>query len=143
MSIEKFMQGYKQAWETSDGDRLVALFTEDATYHNTPFAVQRGHAEMKKYWERTKLQKDIRLEYQILMAHPGGGIAHWRTTYQVTSEDMFKMWAASAGTNMVARKPGDPLPRLALDGVAVVDLNPDGLCRRFQIWWHAMPENPA
>ena len=140
MSIENFMQGYKRAWETSDGDLLASLFTADGTYHNTPFATQSGHDQIKAYWERTKLQQDIRLEFEILHAHAAGGVAHWRTTYQVTSEKMFNMWAASAGTNMIARQPGDPLPRLVLDGMAVVDLNQQGLCRRFQIWWHAMPE---
>ena len=140
MSIESFMQGYKKAWETSDGDLLASLFTADGTYHNTPFATQAGHDQIKAYWERTKLQQDIRLEFEILHTHAAGGVAHWRTTYQVTSEKMFNMWAASAGTNMIARQPGDPLPRLVLDGMAVVDLNQQGLCRRFQIWWHAMPE---
>ena len=140
MSIESFMQGYKQAWETSDEQLLASLFTEDGTYHNTPFATQVGHDQIKQYWQRTKLQKDIRLTYEILHAHPGGGVAHWRTTYQVTSEEMFTMWAASTGTSLLARQPGDPLPRLILDGVAVVDLNEDGLCQRFQIWWHAIAE---
>lgn len=140
MSIEKFMQGYQHAWETSDGDLLASLFSEDATYHNTPFSTQSGHEQIKSYWERTKLQKDIKLEFEILHAHAAGGVAHWRTTYQVTSEEMFNLWAAAAGTNMIARQPGDPLPRLILDGVAVVDLNEQGLCQCFRIWWHAIAE---
>jgi hypothetical protein len=47
------------------------------------------------------------------------------------------MWAASTGTNQLARKPGDALPRLALDGVAVVEFEASGLCRDFRIWWHS------
>jgi hypothetical protein len=50
---------------------------------------------------------------------------------------MFKMWAASTGTNMLARRDGDPLPRLALDGIAVVEFNQQGLCRDFRLWWHS------
>ena len=50
---------------------------------------------------------------------------------------MFKMWAASTGTNMLARQPGDPLPRLALDGIAVVEFADSGLCRDFSLWWHS------
>ena len=38
---------------------------------------------------------------------------------------------------MLARKEGDPLPRLVLDGIAVVQLDQDGLCREFRLWWHS------
>lgn len=140
MDIEAFMRGYQAAWESSDEQRLVALFTPDAEYHNTPFAVQRGHGEIKRYWERTKLQRDIHLTYEIVHAHVDGGVAHWRTRYQVTSEEMFRMWAASAGTGLPSREPGDPLPRLVLDGIAIVEIAPEGLCRRLRLWWHSIAE---
>jgi ketosteroid isomerase-like protein len=140
MSIETFMQGYKRAWETSDEHLLASLFAEDGTYHSTPFAVQRGREQIKQYWQRTKLQQDIQISFEILHAHAAGGIAHWRTTYQVTSEEMFSLWAASAGTNVISRQAGEPLPRLILDGVAVVDLDDQGLCRCFRIWWHAIAQ---
>jgi uncharacterized protein (TIGR02246 family) len=107
MDIDGFMENYKRAWETSDENLLASLFTPDGTYRNTPFAVQQGHEAIKQYWQRTKLQTDIKLTYEVLQRHASGGIAHWHTTYQVTSEDMFKMWAASTGTNMLARKAGD------------------------------------
>lgn len=137
MDIASFMEAYKHAWETSDENLLAGLFTEDGTYRNTPFAEQRGQASIKAYWQRTKLQTDIRLTYEVLHRHERGGIAHWRTTYQVASEEMFRIWAASSGTNLLARKQGDPLPRLVLDGVAVVELDARGLCRDFRIWWHS------
>jgi limonene-1,2-epoxide hydrolase len=138
MRLAVFMDRYRDAWQTSDADKLVALFAPDGVYHNTPFAEQRGHAAIARYWERTKLQADIRLEYEILAEHPHGGIAHWRVGYQVTSEELFAIWAASTGTNLVARRPGDPLPRLTLDGIAVVDWNADGLCTHFRLWWHSV-----
>ena len=137
MDIDGFMENYKRAWETSDENLLASLFTPDGAYRNTPFAVQQGHEAIKQYWQRTKLQTDIKLTYEVLQRHATGGIAHWHTTYQVTSEDMFKMWAASTGTNMLARKAGDPLPRLALDGMAVVEFDSGGLCRDFRLWWHS------
>jgi ketosteroid isomerase-like protein len=137
MDIDGFMETYKRAWESSDENLLVTLFAEDGCYRNTPFACQKGHDAIKEYWQRTKLQTDIHLTYEILERHATGGVAHWQTKYQVTSEDMFKIWAASTGTNMLARKPGDPLPRLVLDGIAVVEFGADGLCRDFRLWWHS------
>lgn len=137
MDIHAFMAAYQRAWETSDEHLLASLFAADGVYHNTPFAEQAGHEAIKAYWQRTKLQSDIRLRYEVIHAHPGGGVAHWHTTYQVTSEELFRIWAASTGTNLLARREGDPLPRLALDGIAVVELGADGLCRHFRIWWHS------
>ena len=140
MDIEQFMQGYKAAWEGRDDVLFCALFARDATYHNTPFAEQRGHDQLAAYWQRVKLQEDIHLSYEILASTPASGIAHWHVTYQVSSEELFQIWAASTGTNLVARRPGDPLPRMVLDGVLQAQFA-DGLCQVCRLWWHSMAQS--
>jgi len=137
MDIVEFMDRYKIAWETSDEHKLTALFSPNGVYHNTPFAEQRGHAAIAAYWQRTKLQSDIRLAYEILARNPRGGVAHWHVTYQVTSEELFRIWAASTGTNLLARGPADPLPRMVLDGVLHARFG-DGVCQECRLWWHSM-----
>ena len=139
MNIEQFMQGYKAAWEGRDENLFCALFASDGIYRNTPFAEQRGHEQLARYWQRVKLQEDVCVTYDILASTPAGGIAHWHVTYQVASEELFRIWAASTGTNLVARKPGDPLPRMILDGVLQAQFA-DGLCRQCSIWWHSMAQ---
>lgn len=138
MTIHDFMQGYKAAWEQRDAAAFCALFAADGEYHNTPFAVQRGHAELAAYWARIKLQDNPRLYYEVLAQTPTTGIAHWHVTYQVASEELFRVWAQSTGTNLVAHKPGDPLPRMVLDGVLQASFG-DGLCMHCQLWWHSLP----
>jgi limonene-1,2-epoxide hydrolase len=138
MSIEQFMQGYKAAWEGRDETKFCALFTADGEYHNTPFAVQRGHAELAEYWRRVKLQEGVALRYDILAADAGSGVAHWQVTYQVASEELFRIWAASTGTHLVVRAPGEPLPRMALDGILQASFS-GGLCRVCRLWWHSQP----
>ena len=138
MDVEQFMQGYKKAWEERDEAQFCALFATDGEYHNTPFAVQRGHAQLAAYWQRVKLQEDVQVRYEILASAPAGGVAHWHVTYQVASEELFRIWAQSTGTNLVARKAGDPLPRMVLDGVLKAEFD-GGLCTRCDIWWHSMP----
>ena len=138
MDIERFMQGYKAAWERRDESMFAALFSPDGEYHNTPFAVQRGHAQLAAYWRRVKLQEDVRLTYEILSSTAAGGMAHWHVTYQVASEELFQIWTRSAGTNLIARRPGDPLPRMVLDGVLQAEFAGD-LCKECRIWWHSMP----
>lgn len=139
MDIEQFMQRYKAAWEQRDESMFAMLFTPDGEYHNTPFAVQRGHAQLQEYWQRVKLQEDVALTYEVLASTEASGIAHWRTTYRVASEELFAIWARSTGTNLVARKPGDPLPRMVLDGVLQAQFA-GGRCRTCRIWWHSMPQ---
>ncbi len=137
MEIEQFMRGYKEAWEARDEARFCALFTRDGIYRNTPFAEQRGHEQLATYWQRVKLQADINVMYEVLASFPGSGLAHWHVTYQVTSEELFRIWAASTGTNVVARKSGEPLPRMALDGILQAHFD-GGLCSECRIWWHSM-----
>jgi hypothetical protein len=134
------MQGYKAAWEQRDEAMFAALFTADGVYSNTPFAVQRGQAQLADYWRRVKLQEDVEVTYEILAATAESGIAHWHVTYQVASEELFQIWAKSTGTSLIARRPGDPLPRMVLDGALRAVFENGGLCKECQIWWHSMPQ---
>lgn len=127
MDIERFMRGYQAAWEARDDKLFCALFAADGQYHNTPFAVQRGHDQLAAYWQRVKLQEDVRVTYEVLASAPGSGMAHWHVTYQVASEELFQIWARSTGTPLPARHPGDPLPRMVLDGVLSAQFA-GGLC---------------
>ena len=140
--IRQFMETYKQAWETRDDKLLCSLFTPNGVYHNTPFDQQVGHAAIARYWDRVKLQDDIHFDYAIVAEAPTGGVATWCTRYRVTSEKMFEMWAKSAGTGMIERKPGQELPRLRLEGIAVIEFDGD-LCSNFRIWWHSQMAGPS
>lgn len=139
MNIERFMEGYKAAWEQRDPAMFAALFHSDGQYHNTPFQVQRGRAELVEYWKRVQLQEDVRLAFDVLTSESDFGLAHWHVTYQVASEELFRIWARSTGTNLPAREPGDPLPRMVLDGVLQARFSGD-LCAEARIWWHSMPQ---
>jgi limonene-1,2-epoxide hydrolase len=138
VDIEAFMHGYRAAWEHRDPAMFAALFLPDGEYHNTPFQVQRGAAQLIEYWKRVQLQEDVHVAFDVLAADATSGIAHWRTDYQVASEELFRIWAASTGTSLVARKPGDPLPRMVLDGVLHATFRGDR-CAVARIWWHSLP----
>ncbi|MFO1265719.1 MAG: nuclear transport factor 2 family protein [Rubrivivax sp.] len=139
MDIETFMRGYKAAWEQRNPAMFAALFGPEGEYHNTPFQVQRGSAQLMEYWKRVQLQEDVEVTFEVLAAAAGSGIAHWRTTYQVASEELFQIWAKSTGTSLVARKPGDPLPRMVLDGVLTATFSGER-CAVARIWWHSLPQ---
>jgi hypothetical protein len=139
VDIEQFMRGYKAAWEQRDESMFAALFLPEGSYHNTPFQVQRGSAELAAYWKRVKLQDDVHVTYEVLARATDSGLAHWHVTYQVASEELFRIWAQSTGTGLPPRKPGDPLPRMVLDGVLQASFS-GGLCAQARLWWHSMPQ---
>jgi len=139
VNIQEFMVGYKAAWEQRNLSLFAALFHPDGQYHNTPFQVQRGTAQLIEYWKRVQLQEDVQLSFEVLASTADSGIAHWHVTYQVASEELFQIWAKSTGTNLVARKPGDPLPRMVLDGVLQASFS-GGRCAEARLWWHSMPQ---
>jgi limonene-1,2-epoxide hydrolase len=138
MTIHDFMQGYQAAWQRRDPAAFAALFRADGVYHNTPFQAQRGHAALAEYWKRVQLQEDVQVRFEVLASEAVSGIAHWHVTYQVASEELFQIWARSTGTPLPARQPGDPLPRMVLDGVLQASFR-DGLCAEARIWWDSMP----
>ena len=139
MNINTFMAGYQAAWRARDPAMFAALFHEDGRYHNTPFQVQTGRAQLAEYWRRVQLQEDVRVTYEVLADDGDTGIAHWHVTYQVASEELFQIWARSTGTGLPPRQPGDPLPRMVLDGVLQARFA-QGLCTEARIWWHSMPQ---
>lgn len=139
MNIQTFMQGYKAAWEARDPALFAALFHADGVYHNTPFQVQTGRAALVEYWKRVQLQENVQVAFTVLADQGDAGLAHWHVTYQVASEELFQIWARSTGTSLPARKPGEPLPRMVLDGVLQATFA-QGLCAEARIWWHSMPQ---
>jgi hypothetical protein len=142
MTIHDFMQGYKAAWEQRDPSMFAALFRPDGKYHNTPFQVQCGPEQLAEYWKRVQLQEDVEVTFEVLADTATSGIAHWHVTYQVASEELFRIWAASTGTSLVTRKPGDPLPRMVLDGILAASFS-GNLCSEAHIWWHSLPQPTA
>jgi hypothetical protein len=46
----------------------------------------------------------------------------------------------STGTGLPDRQPGDPLPRLVLDGLLTAAFEPGRLATEVRIWWHSMAE---
>ena len=137
MPIHAFMQAYRRVWLDQDSEGFAGLFTPDGQYWNTPFQCQDTFEKRKVYWDRIKLQQDISHTNEVLAETPRGGIAHWHVEYQVASEELFEIWAKSTGTGLPARAPGDPLPRMILDGTLVGDFDHRGRATNVRIWWHS------
>ncbi|HEY6058217.1 MAG TPA: nuclear transport factor 2 family protein [Candidatus Limnocylindrales bacterium] len=117
----EFLERFRRACETFDGDLLVALFTEDAEYHEDPFEPPLvGHNALRAYW-LTAAESQDQVEVTIER--------HWTSGHTVLAA-----WHAG----FVRRPRGD---RVRLAGFMTFEMR-DGRCYRFREWWHRR-ESPA
>jgi len=108
--------GYKEAWETLDADKVTLLFTEDASYREDPYKDPfQGRESIHDYWTTvTADQKDVDFTFEVLSAVGSMGIAHWHSEFI----------QPSSGSTII------------LDGIFILEFSEEGLCRNLREWWH-------
>jgi uncharacterized protein (TIGR02246 family) len=123
-AVEAWLSRYGRAWETMDPEAAVGLFTEEATYRETPFdEVMRGRAAIRAYWsEIPEYHDDIAFGFEVLIVQDPLAVAHW--------------WVSLTRVKTGVRSRSD--------GVFVLDFDQGtGLCRRLREWWHVDPPSAA
>lgn len=120
--VAAWLKGYEEAWEKLDADKAAALFTEDATYQDNPYAdPYQGRQDIHDYWTTvTSDQQDVDFTYEVLSVSGNTAIAHWHSEFK----------QISSGSGIV------------LDGIFVLEFSPEGLCQSLKEWWH-IQVNPA
>jgi ketosteroid isomerase-like protein len=116
----ELLAAYGRAWESFDGDSWVALFTEDAEYHNDPFGPPIvGHNALRAYLlEAAGSQRDVEFSVE----------RHWVSTTTVLAA-----WQVS----FIRRSTGK-LVRIA--GFMTMELAGDGRIARFRDWAEYAPD---
>ncbi|BBL78483.1 hypothetical protein RxyAA322_03370 [Rubrobacter xylanophilus] len=119
MKVDRFsswLQRYKRAWENRDPHAAQELFTENATYQETPFTEPlRGREAIYAYWSDVPNSQDqVRFESNIIAVTEQLCVAWWHASF--------------------IRIPNKA--RVTLDGIFVFSLNEAGLCTEFREWWH-------
>lgn len=114
--VESWLNGYKEAWETLDADKVTLLFTEDASYREDPYKDPfQGRESIHDYWTTvTADQKDVDFTFEVLSAVGSMGIAHWHSEFI----------QPSSGSTII------------LDGIFILEFSEEGLCRNLREWWH-------
>lgn len=112
--IRSWLERFGDAWETRDPDLAAALFSEEGSYRETPFDEgRRGRAEIHARWSTLPSAKqDIKFSYEILAVTEERCIAHWQGSYTEAEHDA----------------------RVELDGILMISLDDEGLCRDFREW---------
>ncbi len=114
--FKSWLDAYGRAWETRDSRAVGELFTDDATYQETPFVEPlRGRSAIREYWSQKveRSQEQIQFGYDILAVMDKVGIAHWRAFF--------------------VRVPSTA--RVKLDGIFVLTFDVDNRCQKLREWW--------
>ena len=108
-ALEKWMSGYRRAWESNDPDEIGALFTDDALYYNEPFSPpSRGRDAI---------------------------VVNWLDKADSPGETTFT-WSTLVETDTVAIVQGETrYPDTIFSNLWVIRLAADGRAAEFTEWW--------
>jgi ketosteroid isomerase-like protein len=114
------LEAYGRAWEAFDGDAWVAIFTEDAEYHEDPFGEPiTGHNALRAYLlDAAASQRDVEFTVE----------RHW-----VSGPTILAAWHVA-----FTRRESGQLVRIA--GFMTAEVATDGRIARFREWTRYGPE---
>jgi SnoaL-like domain len=111
---EEWLAAYRKAWIERDPDAAAALFTDDATYQEQPYAeAYAGPQGVRDYWASvTATQADVELEYGTPLVLGDRTAVEWWVTL------------VNAGVE------------ITLAGEFMLRFDESGLCRDLREYWH-------
>lgn len=115
MAVDRWLHSFRRAWEASDADAVVELFTDDAIYRSAPFVEPHvGRAAIHAYWDRvTVTQALVQVELAQPLVDGFQAVVEWWTT----------MTDADAA--------GD----VTLPGVLILDFDDEVRCTALREYW--------
>ena len=110
----EWLEAFGRAWQTFDGDAWVGLFSEDAEYHEDPFAEPLvGHNALRAYLlEGAESEGDVDFTIE----------RHW-----VSGDTILAAWHA----NYIAKPAGQ---RVRTAGFLTAEMASDGRANRLRGW---------
>ena len=111
-----WLDGYKAAWENRDPQRAADLFSDDATYRETPVDERvTGKAAIAADWAKAVAgQSDVNFIYDVIACEGDEGVCRWHVAFNGV--------------------PGGE--RIDLDGIFRCRFASEDKVDRFEEWWH-------
>jgi ketosteroid isomerase-like protein len=115
----ELLAAYGRAWEAFDGDAWVAIFSDEAEYHDDPFRPPMvGHNALRAYLlDAAASQRDVEFTVE----------RHW-----VSGTTVLAAWHVSFIRRATARQ-------VRLSGFMTMDVAGDGRIDRFREWAQYAP----
>jgi len=113
-TVEQWLEGYRVAWESRDPEAAAALFTEDATYLEDPYAEPfHGRDGVRDYWARvTATQEAVEFRSGIPIVDGPRAAVEWWVTLRNGGVDV------------------------TLAGEFWLEFDGSGRCRTLREYWH-------
>ena len=114
--LEAWLEAYGDAWEGRDAAAVAAIFTDAATYQETPYADPfRGRAEISEYWTTvTADQDEVDFDFATISVSGNTGVAQWSARFRSISGDV----------------------PVELNGIFVLEFEGSGEVSSLREWWH-------
>lgn len=114
LTVDAWLEGYRVAWETRDPEAAAALFTEDASYREEPYAEPfQGRDGVRDYWARvTATQEDVEFRSGTPIVAGDRAAVEWWVTLRNGGMDV------------------------TLAGEFWLVFDEAGLCRELREYWH-------
>jgi SnoaL-like domain len=114
--LHRWLQAYGRAWEGLNPGAAAELFSEDATYQETPFIdPARGRVAILEYWKNVaRTQEHVHFDFEILSLDGAIGFAHWASTFVRLPMKL----------------------HVQLDGILLLTFDAENHCTSLREWWH-------
>ena len=103
------------AWEGKDPEAAAELFTDDASYQESPYdEPMRGRSAIVQYWSHVpRTQDDIHFSYDIITLTSDVAVVHWSASF--------------------IRIPSKI--KVRLDGIFLLNFDESDRCKSLREWW--------
>ena len=116
--FSRWLERYRQAFIAFDAEAAAELFSDSATYQDSPYADAVGRAAIAAYWRMVaELMSEVDLEFEVVAVSGDVGVAHLRDA----------LTRRSSGA------------RARYDGIFVVRFDRDRRSVDFREWWVQEP----
>jgi len=113
-SLKSWLDSYGRAWETKNPEAAGVLFTEDASYQESPYdEPMRGRSAIVEYWSHvSRTQEDIHFNHEIIALTSHVATVHWTASFTRTPSKA----------------------KVKLDGIFLLNFEGNH-CRSLREWW--------
>jgi len=83
-TVGEVLKVYEGAWVNRDPEKILAIFTEDASYHERAFEKPFiGHKQIKKYWQSKVVEEQSDIKFKLLHFWIDGNtvLAEWDASF--------------------------------------------------------------
>lgn len=86
MTINDWLEKFKDLWINKDLQGVMSLFSDDVTYFETPFLKLNSKKEILNEWHVIISQEDIDFSYSLFSETDSKGAVIWNLSYKRDGE---------------------------------------------------------